>query len=64
MKAAEMERRGSSASGPQPDRRMAMVKLRILGECVIEVGDRCIGPESPQLFAFLLYLGSEAGTIR
>lgn len=40
---------------------MAMVKLRILGECVIEVGDRCIGPESPQLFGFLLYLGVQSG---
>lgn len=37
---------------------MAMVKLRILGECVIEVGDRSIGPESPQLFALALRIGS------
>lgn len=39
---------------------MAIIKLRILGECVIEVGDRCITPESPQLFGLLLYLGVES----
>lgn len=40
---------------------MATVKLRILGECVIEVGERRIGPEAPQLFALLLYLGMASG---
>lgn len=40
---------------------MATVKLRILGECVIEVGERRIGPEAPQLFALLLYLGMANG---
>jgi DNA-binding SARP family transcriptional activator len=40
---------------------MAQVRLRIIGECVIEVGERQIGPEAPYLFALLLVLGCEAG---
>ena len=38
-----------------------MVKLRTLGECVIEVGDTRIAPDSKVLFALLLYLGLERG---
>lgn len=40
---------------------MASVRLRIIGECVIEVGDRHLTPESTHLFALLLYLCVERG---
>lgn len=36
---------------------MSTVKLRILGESVVELKDRVIGPDAPRLFALLLYLG-------
>ena len=35
---------------------MSIVRLRIIGECVLQVGDRCIEPDAPRLFALLLYL--------
>ena len=38
-----------------------MVKLRTLGECVIEVGENRIGPDSKVVFALLLYLGLQRG---
>lgn len=38
---------------------MAQLRLRIVGESVIEVGGKRITPTSPQLFAMLLYLGTE-----
>jgi len=38
---------------------MAQIRLRIVGESVIEVGGKRITPTSPQLFAVLLYLGME-----
>jgi DNA-binding SARP family transcriptional activator len=44
-----------------PEATMADVRLRIVGECIIEVGERQIGPESPHLFALLLYLALEDG---
>lgn len=39
---------------------MAEIRLRIVGESVIEVGVKRVTPTSPQLFALLLYLGIEA----
>jgi DNA-binding SARP family transcriptional activator len=38
---------------------MSQIRLRIVGESVIEVGETSITPTSPQLFALLLYLGVE-----
>lgn len=38
---------------------MSQIRLRIVGESVIEVVDRRITPTSPQLFALLLYLSRE-----
>jgi DNA-binding SARP family transcriptional activator len=38
---------------------MAQIRLRIVGECLIEVAGKSITPTSPQLFALLLYLGIE-----
>lgn len=38
---------------------MASVTYRILGESVIEIGNRQLGPEAPSLFALMLYLGAE-----
>lgn len=43
------------------EERMTVINLRILGECVIDVGNRPIAPDSPQLFAFLLYMCRAAG---
>ena len=40
---------------------MTDVRLRIIGECAIEVGDRRVTPESSHLFALLLYLCVERG---
>ena len=40
---------------------MAQIRVRIIGECVIEIGDRQIGPEASHLFALLLYLAEEHG---
>src|SRR5690242_20025926 len=38
---------------------MTQIRLRIVGESVIEVGDKRVTPASPQLFALLLVLGME-----
>jgi DNA-binding SARP family transcriptional activator/tetratricopeptide (TPR) repeat protein len=35
---------------------MTSVKLRVLGECAIEVGGHVIAPDAPQLFASILFL--------
>jgi DNA-binding SARP family transcriptional activator len=40
---------------------VADVVLRILGECVVEVGDKQITPSAPHLFALALYLAIERG---
>ena len=40
---------------------MSNVKLRILGESVVELKDRAIAPDAPRLFALLLYLGLSGG---
>lgn len=40
---------------------MTNVKLRIVGECIIEVGDRRLEPDAPHQFAMLLYLASQCG---
>jgi len=40
---------------------LTMVRLRTLGECVIEVGENRIGPDSKVVFGLLLYLGLERG---
>jgi hypothetical protein len=40
---------------------MATVTLRIVGECLIEIGDRQLGPEAPHLFALMLYLAGQEG---
>jgi DNA-binding SARP family transcriptional activator len=42
---------------------MADVRLRIVGECIIEVGKRQICPDSPSLFAMLLYLALEGRAV-
>ena len=39
-----------------------MVRLRVLGESVVEVAGRRVGPEASTLFALLLYLSLERGT--
>jgi DNA-binding SARP family transcriptional activator len=41
--------------------RVSVVRLRILGESLVEVGGRLIEPDSPQLFALALYLGHAGG---
>ena len=38
------------------------VRLRALGQCLIEVGEARIGPEADRLFGTLLYLTMERGT--
>ena len=38
-----------------------MIRLRGLGECVIEVGGHTVTPDSGVLFALLLFLSSSAG---
>src|SRR4030095_7608062 len=38
-----------------------MIRLRALGQCVVEVGDHHVTPESDVLFALLLFLSSSAG---
>ena len=38
-----------------------MIRLRALGQCVVEVGDHQITPESDVLFALLLFLSMSAG---
>lgn len=38
-----------------------MIRVRALGECVIQVGDQVVGPEAATLFALLLYLVLERG---
>jgi DNA-binding SARP family transcriptional activator len=40
---------------------MANVRLRILGECVIEIGKRELEPDAPHLFAMSLFLAVECG---
>jgi len=35
---------------------MTILRVRIIGECLLQVRDRCIAPDAPQLFALLLYL--------
>lgn len=40
---------------------MARVTLRILGDCVIELGDRQVTPSSSYLFGLLLHLALERG---
>ena len=38
-----------------------MIRLRTLGECAIEVGERRVGPEAGHVFGLLLYLCVERG---
>ena len=38
-----------------------MIRLRALGQCVFEIGDHHVTPESDVLFAVLLLLTSKAG---
>jgi DNA-binding SARP family transcriptional activator len=38
-----------------------VIRLRALGQCVVEVGDHHVTPESDVLFALLLFLSSSAG---
>jgi DNA-binding SARP family transcriptional activator len=40
---------------------VTIVRLRILGESVVQIGERCITPNSPRLFAFALYFGHAEG---
>src|SRR2546423_12154217 len=42
---------------------MADVRLRIVGECIIEVGDRLLSPDAPHLFALMLFLCGERGRV-
>ena len=37
----------------------SMIRLRVLGESVIEIGDHRVGPEAATVFALLLYLAFE-----
>ncbi len=43
----------------QPERQM--IRLRALGQCVIEIGENRIGPDAEILFALQLYLAIERG---
>ncbi|MDQ3698940.1 MAG: AAA family ATPase [Gemmatimonadota bacterium] len=38
-----------------------MVRLRTLGQCVVEIGETKFGPEAELLFALVLYLAMEGG---
>ena len=42
---------------------MSQIKLRILGECVIEVGETIVEPSATHVFALLLYLAVERGKL-
>jgi DNA-binding SARP family transcriptional activator len=43
--------------------RVSQIRLRILGESVIEVGDTIVEPSATHLFALLLYLAIERGKL-
>jgi DNA-binding SARP family transcriptional activator len=40
---------------------VSTVLLRIVGECIVQIGARRVEPGAPFLFALLLYLGAERG---
>lgn len=40
---------------------MTIVRVRILGESIVQVGERYIAPDSPRLFALALYFGHAEG---
>ncbi|HEX7981837.1 MAG TPA: AAA family ATPase, partial [Gemmatimonadaceae bacterium] len=42
---------------------MSQIRLRILGESVIEVGETAVEPSATHVFALLLYLGIERGKL-
>ena len=42
---------------------MTLVRLRILGESLVEVGEEVIDPDSPRLFALALYLAYSDGRL-
>ena len=42
-------------------RHVSTVLLRIVGECIVQIGARRVEPGAPFLFALLLYLGAERG---
>src|SRR5262245_43217083 len=52
---------GPCAEAATVDEGCAMIRVRSLGQCVIEVGDACLSPESEVVFAMLLYLATHAG---
>lgn len=45
---------------PAPNRK-TLVRLRILGESLVEVGEEVVSPSSPRLFALALFLGYVEG---
>lgn len=62
MVAGARERCGSDALlDLEPGCTVSTVLLRIVGECIIQVGTRRVDPGAPFLFALLLYLGAERG---
>ena len=42
---------------------MTQVRLRILGECIIEIGDSTLEPSATHVFALALYLSIERGKV-
>jgi DNA-binding SARP family transcriptional activator len=42
---------------------VSQIRLRILGECVIEVGENIVEPSATHVFALLLYLAIERGKL-
>jgi len=42
---------------------VTQVRLRILGECIIEIGDSTLEPSATHLFALTLYLAIERGKL-
>ena len=42
---------------------MSQIRLRILGESVIQVGETIVEPSATHVFALLLYLGIERGKL-
>jgi DNA-binding SARP family transcriptional activator/Cdc6-like AAA superfamily ATPase len=52
-----------ASEGHSLDYAMADVRLRIVGECIIEVGARLLSPDAPHLFALMLFLCCEKGRV-
>lgn len=48
-------------SGPYTEPSVRVIRLRALGQCVVEIGEHQVTPESDVLFALLLFLSMSAG---